>query len=151
MEKKERITVYLPQKLYIEIFDRHLEHQFSYLVALLVEEFIRATDARIIWAEMPSKAAQREYIERKVRELFSRPGVSMQGRAKQSELSAEPPRPPTQEALQRPKPPAEPSKPFVQEPPQGVYTPPKPKPVKQETSPEDDWDNDILRRIESLW
>ncbi len=136
MEKKERITIYLPQKLYIEIFDRHLEHQFSYLVALLVEEFIRATDARIIWAEMPSKAEQRAYLERKVKELFSRNGQS-----------AEPPNPPVQEKT-------EPPKPSVQEPPKEVVSPSKPEPIKEEKTPppeEDDFNDDILKKLESFW
>jgi len=112
MEKKERITVYLPQKLYIEIFDRDLDHQFSYLVALLVEGFIRTTDARISWAEMPTKPEQREYLERKVRELFSRAG-----------LSTELPRPPVQERT-------EPT--YVQETPKEVFVSTKPEPVKEE-------------------
>jgi hypothetical protein len=89
MEKKGKITVYLPQKLYIEIYERHLEHHFSHLVSLLVEEFIRDTDARISWAEMPSKAEQREYLEKKLREFLS-----------QRDLPAEPPKPPVQEGME---------------------------------------------------
>ncbi len=89
MEKKGRITVYLPQKLYIEIYERHLDHNFSHLVSLLVEEFIRATDVRISWAEMPSKAEQREYLEKKLREFLS-----------QRDLPAEPPKTPVQEGVE---------------------------------------------------
>ncbi len=157
MEKKERITVYLPQKLYIEIFDRHLEHQFSYLVALLVEEFIRATDARIIWAEMPSKAEQREYIERKVRELLSRNGLSAKAvHPKPTELPAKPPKTPVQELPHQTELPPEPPKTAVQfpPPPKESYTPPKPEPVKESPPTSSDYEGlnqELLRKIESLW
>jgi hypothetical protein len=72
MEKKGKITVYLPQKLYIEIYERNLEYHFSHLVSLLVEEFIKATDVRISWAEMPSKAEQREYLKKNSESSFLR-------------------------------------------------------------------------------
>uniref|UniRef100_A0A7C5X0S2 Uncharacterized protein n=1 Tax=Thermocrinis ruber TaxID=75906 RepID=A0A7C5X0S2_9AQUI len=137
MEKKGKITVYLPQKLYIEIYERHLDHHFSLLVSWLVEEFIKATDARISWAEMPSKADQRAYIERKVREFVSRAGVS-----------SEPPKPPVQERT-------EPI--HVQERPKDNYSATKPEPVKEErTAPpkkEDDFEvnEEVLRRLENFW
>ncbi len=89
MEKKGKITVYLPQKLYIEIYERNLDYHFSHLVSLLVEEFIKATDVRISWAEMPSKAEQRKYLEKKLREFLS-----------QSDLPAEPPKTPVQEGVE---------------------------------------------------
>jgi hypothetical protein len=66
MEKKEKLTVYMPQRLYAEVFERQLAHHFSHLVSLLVEGFIRATDIRISWMEMPNKADQKAYLERKV-------------------------------------------------------------------------------------
>jgi hypothetical protein len=126
MEKKGKITVYLPQKLYIEIYERHLEHHFSHLVSLLVEEFIRATDVRISWAEMPSKAQQREYLERKLKEFFSQTGQS-----------------------------TEPPKPSAQERPKDVFESAKPEPVKGErtASPKEDveLDEEVLKRIENLW
>jgi hypothetical protein len=136
MERKAKITVYLPQRLYIEIHERHLERHFSHLVSLLLEEFLRATDVRIYWAEMPNKAEQREYIERKVRELFSRAGVS-----------SEPPKQPVQEKT-------EPT--YVQERPKDVFESAKPKPPKEEplTPPkeEDSGDDiDILKSLDNLW
>jgi hypothetical protein len=134
MERKAKITVYLPQRLYIEIHERHLERHFSHLVSLLLEEFLKATDVRIYWAEMPNKAEQREYIERKVRELFSRAGVS-----------SEPPKQPVQEKTEPPR---------VQES-KEVFAPSKPKPVKEEppTPPKEDSgdDIDILKSLDNLW
>ncbi len=163
MEKKERITVYLPQKLYIEIFDRHLEHQFSYLVALLVEEFIRATDARIIWAEMPSKAEQREYLERKLREFLSRNGLStkavqppVQEPPRPTELPSQPPKPSVQEVPHLTSLPPEPPKTAEQSPPppKEGYTPPKPEPVKESPPTSSDYEGlnqELLRKLESFW
>jgi hypothetical protein len=137
MEKKGKITVYLPQKLYIEIYERHLEHHFSFLVSWLMEEFLKKTDVRISWREMPSKAEQREYLETKLREFFSQTGPS-----------AEVPKPPVQEKT-------EPT--YVQEPSKEVFTPSKPAPVKQPSPPplrkEEDVElnEEVLRRIEKLW
>jgi hypothetical protein len=134
MKRKVKITVYLPRRLYIEIHERHLGHHFSHLVSLLVEEFLKATDVRISWAEMPSRAEQREYLERKLREFLSQTG-----------LSAEVVKRPVQEK-------AEPTR--VQETSKEGLAPSKPEPVKEERTPpseEDDWDDDILKRIESLW
>jgi hypothetical protein len=135
MEKKVRLTVFLPQKLGIEIFERHLDHHFSHLVSLLVEEFIRATDVRISWAEMPTKAEQREYLKRKLEEFFSRTG-----------LSTEPSKPPIQEST-------EPIR--GQERPKDNYSATKPEPVKEEwTAPpkeDEDSGSDVLRSLENLW
>jgi hypothetical protein len=135
MEKKVRLTVFLPQKLGIEIFERHLEHHFSYLVALLMEGFIKDTDARISWAEMPDKSEQRAYLERKVKELFSRTGIP-----------TEPPKPPVQERT-------EPI--HVQERPKDDYSATKPEPVKEErTAPskeDESSDIDILGSLDNLW
>jgi hypothetical protein len=83
---------------------------------------------------MPTKAEQRAYLERKVREIFSRVGIS-----------AEPPKPPVQEKKETS---------YVQETSKEGLAPSKPEPVKEEKTPpseEDDWDDDILKRIESLW
>jgi len=154
MEKKERITVYLPQRLYIEIFDRHLEHQFSYLVALLVEEFIKATDARIIWAEMPNKAQQRGYLERKLREFLSQTGLSAKVVEPPVQEKTEPAyvqEPPKQTQL-----PSEPPKPSMQSPliSEEVYTPPQPEPVKESpptSSKYEGLNEELVRKIESLW
>jgi hypothetical protein len=151
MEKKERITVYLPRKLYIEIFDRNLDHQFSYLVALLVEEFIRTTDARISWAEMPNKTEQREYLERLVRGLLGRAGATYMQEG-QTELSAEFPKPSVQESPKQTELPSEPPKPSVQGSPKEAHEVSEPEPVKQKVSPkEDDFDDDILKKLESFW
>jgi hypothetical protein len=89
--------VYLPRKLYVELHERQLTNHVSYLVSRLLEEFLKATDVRISWAEMPSKAEQREYLERKLKEFFSPTGQS-----------TEPPKPPVQEKAEPPR---------VQEPP----------------------------------
>jgi hypothetical protein len=150
MEKKGKITVYLPQKLYIEIYERHLEHHFSHLVSLLVEEFLKATDVRISWAEMPSKAEQREYLERKLKEFLSRSGLSSSPPA----YTQEPSKPPVQEKKETSYV-QEPPSPPMRETPKETYTTPAPQPVKEEKPPstrEDlELDEEVLRRIESLW
>ena len=105
------------------------------MVSLLVEEFIRATDVRISWAEMPSKAEQREYLERKLKEFFSQTGQS-----------TEPPKPSVQEST-------EPT--YVQERPKDVVESAKPEPVKGERTapPKEDVElnEEVLKRIENLW
>jgi hypothetical protein len=143
MEKKGKITVYLPQKLYIEIYERHLEHHFSHLVSLLVEAFLKNTDIRISWADMPNKAEQREYLERKLGEFLSRNG-----------LSTEAVKPPVQEKPKQTDLPSEPPKPPAQPPSAHVQETSKPEPIKEEkaTPPEDvDLDYDLLKKIESFW
>jgi hypothetical protein len=152
MGKKGSILVKLPMQLYVSLHDRQLNNHISFLVSRLLEEFLKATDVRISWAEMPSKAEQREYLERKLKEFLSRNGLSaeavkppVQERPKQTELPSEPPKPPVQEK-------AEPTR--VQEPPKEGFAPSKSEPVKEERTPppeEDDWDDNILKRIESLW
>jgi hypothetical protein len=131
MERKSKVLVYLPQELYIDLHERQLTNHVSYLVSRLIEEFLQATDVRISWAEMPTKAEQREYLERKLKEFFSQTGQS-----------TEPPKPPVQEKT-------EPT--YVQERPKDVFESAKPEPVKEERPEEDDWDDNILKRIESLW
>jgi hypothetical protein len=134
MEKKGSILVKLPMQLYVSLHDRQLNNHISFLVSRLLEEFLKATDVRISWAEMPSRAEQREYLERKLREFLSQTG-----------LSAEVVKRPVQEK-------AEPTR--VQETSKEGLAPSKPEPVKEERTPpseEDDWDDDILKRIESLW
>jgi hypothetical protein len=112
MEKKGSILVKLPMQLYVSLHDRQLNNHISFLVSRLLEEFLKATDVRISWAEMPTKAEQREYLERKLKEFLSRNG-----------LSTEPPKPPVQEKT-------EPTR--VQETPKEVFAPSKPEPVKEE-------------------
>jgi hypothetical protein len=134
--KKEKVKfgVYLPKEIYAELYRRQLPEHFSFLVACLLEEFFKRTDISISREEMPTKAEQREYLKRKLKEFFSQTGQF-----------TEPPKPPVQEK-------AEPT--CVQETPKGVFAPSKPEPAKEErTSPpeEDDFDDDILKRIESLW
>ncbi len=89
MEKKTKVLVYLPRKLYIEVHERQLTNHVSYLVSRLLEEFLKATDVRISWTEMENKAEQREYLERKLREFLS-----------QRDLPAEPPKTPVQEGME---------------------------------------------------
>ena len=136
MERKSKVLVYLPRKLYIELHERQLTNHVSYLVSRLLEEFLKATDVQISWEEMETKTEQREYLERKLREFFSQTGQS-----------TEPPQPPVQEKT-------EPTS--VQEAPKEVYTVSKPKPAKEEppTPPkeEDSGDDiDILKSIDNLW
>jgi hypothetical protein len=151
MESKSKVLVYLPRRLYIQLHERMLTNHVSYLVSRLLEEFLQATDVRISWEEMSSKAEQREYLEGKLREFLSRnrpstelPKLSVQERPKQTELPSEPLRPP----LQKKSPPT-----YIQEPPKEVYTVSRPKPVKEEPPPppEEDDDLDILKSLDNLW
>jgi len=126
--------VKLPMRLYVSLHDRQLNNHISFLVSHLLEEFLKATDVRISWAEMPSRAEQREYLERKLKEFFSQTGQS-----------TEPPKPPVQEKTEPPR---------VQES-KEVFAPSKPKPVKEEppTPPKEDSgdDIDILKSLDNLW
>jgi hypothetical protein len=71
--KKERFKcgVYLPKEIYAELYRRQLPEHFSFLVACLLKEFFKRTDVNIPRDEMPTKAEQREYLKRKIQELFS--------------------------------------------------------------------------------
>jgi len=134
MERKSKVLVYLPQELYIDLHERQLTNHVSYLVSRLIEEFLQATDVRISWAEMPTKAEQREYLERKLKEFFSQTGQS-----------TEPPNPPVQEKT-------EPTR--VQEPPKEVVAPSQPEPMKESPLTSSDYEGlnqELLRKIESLW
>jgi hypothetical protein len=134
MERKSKVLVYLPQELYIDLHERQLTNHVSYLVSRLLEEFLKATDVRIYWAEMPTKAEQREYLERKLKEFLSRNG-----------LSTELPKPPVQEKKETS---------YVQEPPKEVYAVSKPEPAKEERTPPPEGDSDddiVLRSIDNLW
>ncbi len=163
MEKKSKVLVYLPRKLYIEVHERQLTNHVSYLVSRLLEEFLKAADVRISWTEMESKAEQREYLERKLKEFLSRNGLSakvvqppVQEPPKPTELPAEPPKPPVQEVPHLTNLPPEPPKTAVQSPPppKEGYTPPKPEPVKESPPTSSDYEGlnqELLRKIESLW
>jgi len=70
-EEKVRIRIYLPKELYIELHKRYLFEHFSFLIASFLEEFLK-TDVRISWDELPSKKGQKEFLEQKLQELFSR-------------------------------------------------------------------------------
>jgi len=135
MGKKGSILVKLPMQLYVSLHDRQLNNHISFLVSRLLEEFLKATDVRISWAEMPSRAEQREYLERKLKEFFSQTGQS-----------TEPPKPPVQEKKETS---------YVQEPPKEVYAVSKPESVKEEppTPPKEDSgdDIDILKSLDNLW
>jgi hypothetical protein len=160
MEKKEKITVYLPQKLYIEVFDRQLAHHFSHLVSLLVEEFIRSTDVRISWTEMPNRADQRMYLERRVREFLSRAGF-VQERTEPT-TPVEPSKPSVQERVETteiPKPPVqERTEAGVDLPTTLSYSATKSEPVKEEPPPPPKekgqglgFDEGFLKKWENLW
>jgi hypothetical protein len=134
MGKKGSILVKLPMQLYVSLHDRQLNNHISFLVCRLLEEFLKATDVRISWAEMPSRAEQREYLERKLKEFFSQTGQS-----------AEAVKPPVQEKT-------EPT--HVQEPPKEVVAPSQPEPVKESpptSSKYEGLNEELLRKIESLW
>jgi uncharacterized membrane protein len=131
---KVKFGVYLPKEIYAELYRRQLPEHFSFLVACLLEEFFKRTDVNISREEMPTKAEQREYLKRKLREFFSQTG-----------LSTEAVKQPVQEKTEST---------YVQETPKEVYAATKPEPVKEEkTTPpeEEDLDEDIWKRIESLW
>jgi hypothetical protein len=162
MEKKGSILVKLPMQLYVSLHDRQLNNHISFLVSRLLEEFLKATDVRISWVEMPSKAEQREYLERKLREFLSQTGQSteavkppvqekteptrVQEKPKQTDMPSEPPKPPVQSlptyVQEEPKQIDMPTKPSKESP-----TPSKPESIKEDV----DLDEEILRRIENLW
>jgi hypothetical protein len=135
--KKEKVKfgIYLPKEIYAELYRRQLPEHFSFLVACLLEEFFKRTDLSISREDMPTRAEQREYLRRKVREFFSQTG-----------LSAEAVKPPVQEKT-------EPTR--VQETPKEVFAPSKPEPAKEEKTPpskeDSDEDIDILKSIDNLW
>jgi outer membrane biosynthesis protein TonB len=143
MEKKTKVLVYLPRKLYIELHERHLTNHVSYLVSRLLEEFLK-TGVRISWAEIPTKEEQREYLERKLEEIFSRTGLSTE--PSKPSLPTEPPKPPVQGRT-------EPI--HMQERPKDDYSATKPEPVKEErTAPskeDESSDIDILKSLDNLW
>jgi hypothetical protein len=110
-EDRVKCGIYLPQEVYIEIHKRQLTNHISYLVSRLLEEFLR-TGVRITWEEIPTKAKQREYLEAKLQEFFSRNG-----------LSSEPSKPSVQERTESI---------HMQERPKDNYSATKPEPVKEE-------------------
>ncbi len=153
MERKSKVLVYLPRKLYVELHERQLTNHVSYLVSRLLEEFLKTTDVRISWVEMESKAEQREYLERKLKEFLSRNGLSA-GLEKPPELPTEPSKPPVQERTRPTHLPTEPPKSSVQGSSKEAYVVSKPKPVKEEPlPPEEDsgGDIDILKSLDNLW
>jgi hypothetical protein len=137
MEKKAKVLVYLPQEVYIEIHKRQLTNHVSYLVSRLLEEFLK-TGVCITWEEMPTRAKQREYLEAKLQEFFSRAG-----------LSTEPLKSPVQERTESI---------HMQERPKDNYSATKPELVKEEPPPppkEKDqdlgFDEEVLKKWESFW
>ncbi|MFZ8786936.1 hypothetical protein [Thermocrinis sp.] len=135
--KKEKVKfgVYLPKEIYAELYRRQLPEHFSFLVASLLEEFFKRTDISISREEMPTKAEQREYLKRKLKEFFSQTGQS-----------TEPPKQPVQEKTEPPR---------VQES-KEVYAVSKPEPVKEEPSTPPKEENsgddiDILKSLDNLW
>jgi hypothetical protein len=144
--KKERVKlgIYLPKEIYAELYKRQLPEHFSFLVACLLEEFFKRTDISISREEMPTRAEQREYLKRKLKEFFSRSGLYAQGS----------PKPPVQERRETSYV-QEPPSPPMRETPKETYTTLNPQPVKEEKTPstrEDlELDEEVLRRIESFW
>jgi hypothetical protein len=137
-QEKVKFGIYLPKEIYAELYRRQLPEHFSFLIACLLEEFFKRADLSISREEMPTRAEQREYLKRKVREFFSQTG-----------LSAKVPKPPVQEKTEAT---------YVQEPSKKEdFTPANSKPVQHQSPPppeEDrdlDLDDDLLKRIESLW
>jgi outer membrane biosynthesis protein TonB len=149
MEKKAKVLVYVPQEVYIEIHKRQLTNHISYLVSRLLEEFLKA-GVRITWEEMPTRAKQREYLEAKLQEFFSRNG-----------LSSEPPKPPVQgrvETTEVPKPPVQERTEAGVEPTTPVHSATKSEPVKEEPPPspkEKDqglsFEEGFLKKWEAFW
>ena len=135
-EDKVRIRTYLPWKVYVELHKRHMYEHLPFLLAFLLEEFLK-TDVSISWEEMPNKTEQRKYLERKLREFLSRNG-----------FSAETPRPSVQGGKETKSLPT-----YMQELPKEAYTLSKPKPVKEEPPPppEEEGDIDILKSLDNLW
>jgi hypothetical protein len=142
--KKDKVKcgIYLPKEIYAELYRRQLPEHFSFLVACLLEEFFKRTDVSICREEMPTRAEQRAYLERKVRELFSR-----------AELSTEPPKPPVQERMEsaymqerfsQRETPAEPPRPPVQEPSKDNHP-------SSLGGGEWELDQEVIKRLESLW
>jgi hypothetical protein len=70
MEKKTKVLVYLPHRVYVELHERRLTNHVSYLVSRFLEELLKA-GVHISWAEMPTKTEQRRYLDQKFQELFS--------------------------------------------------------------------------------
>jgi hypothetical protein len=164
MEKKAKVLVYLPQEVYIEIHKRQLTNHISYLVSRLLEEFLR-TGVRITWEEMPTRSKQREYLEAKLQEFLSRAGF-VQERTEPT-TPVEPPKPPVQERVettQIPKPPVQERTEgrwaeMPAEPPTTLsYSAAKSEPIKEEPPPPPkergqdlDFDEEFLKKWESLW
>jgi hypothetical protein len=67
---KVRIRTYLPRKVYVELHKRYMYDHLPFLLAFLLEEFLE-TGVHISWEEMPTKAEQKQYLERKLREFLS--------------------------------------------------------------------------------
>jgi hypothetical protein len=70
MEKKTKVLVYLPHRVYVELHERRLTNHVSYLVSRFLEELLKA-GVHISWEDMPTKAEQRQYLDQKFQELFS--------------------------------------------------------------------------------
>jgi hypothetical protein len=143
MEKKAKVLVYIPRKLYIELHERQLTNHVSYLVSRLLEEFLKA-GVRISWEEIPTKSEQREYLKRKLEEFFSRTGMptnppkpSFQEKAEHT--YAEPPKSPVQERMETA---------YMQDPRPPVQELPKDNSLG---GSEWDLDQEVIKRLESLW
>jgi len=73
-EKKARVSVSIPKRLYIELHERHLYGHMSFLAGAALEvflEFLKRTDPNASWKKLPTKLDQELYLEQKLREFFS--------------------------------------------------------------------------------
>jgi len=75
-KERARVTIYLPKELYAEVHERHLSEHLSFLIASFLREFFK-TDVRISWDTLTSKKEQREFLEKKLQEFFSRAPQSL--------------------------------------------------------------------------
>jgi len=67
---KVRVRTYLPRKVYVELHKRYMYDHLPFLLEFLLEGFLE-TGVHISWEEMPTKAEQKQYLERKLREFLS--------------------------------------------------------------------------------
>jgi hypothetical protein len=71
MEEMGWFEVELPWDLYAEIQKRNLEDHLSFLVACLLEEFLKEAGERLSDIETMPEAEQKAYLEKIVREVLS--------------------------------------------------------------------------------
>jgi hypothetical protein len=73
-EKKFRVGVSIPKRLYIELHERNLHGHVSFLAAAFLKEFLEfleRTDAKASLEKLPTKLDQELYLTRKLEEFLS--------------------------------------------------------------------------------